>query len=93
MDIRHIAKLANLEITDEEVLKYTPQMTKIVDYIEQLNELDTTEIEASIGGFTEEGESTSALREDRIEQSFSQEEALAEAPKARDGHFQVPKVL
>ncbi|MBA2380103.1 MAG: aspartyl/glutamyl-tRNA amidotransferase subunit C, partial [Blastocatellia bacterium] len=41
MDIRKIAKLAHLEITDDEVALYTPQMQGIVSYIEQLNELDT----------------------------------------------------
>ncbi len=93
MDVRKIAKLAHLEITDEEVALYTPQMADIVKYVEQLNELDTENVEASIGGLTAEGEATEADREDVIKKSLGQETALSQAPSASDGHFRVPKVL
>ncbi|NNF00859.1 MAG: Asp-tRNA(Asn)/Glu-tRNA(Gln) amidotransferase subunit GatC [Pyrinomonadaceae bacterium] len=93
MDIKKIAKLAHLEITDKEIDLYTPQMENIVAYVEQLNELDTKEIEASTGGLTPEGEETETAREDLPQRSLSQEEALNQAPSAIDGHFQVPKVL
>ena len=93
MDVRHVAKLAHLEITAEEVAVYTPQLTDIVKYIDQLNELDTEAVEPAIGGLTAEGEQTTTIREDLPRESFTQEEALAEAPSAVAGHFQVPKVL
>ncbi len=93
MDVKKIAKLAHLEITEEEVKLYTPQMKNIVSYIEQLNELDTKNVEASIGGLTKEGEITATGREDNPHQSLDQKEALGQAPAAIDGHFQVPKVL
>ena len=93
MDVRKIAKLAHLEITDEEVALYTPQMADIVKYVEQLNELDTGDIEPMLGGLTAEGEETATIREDIPGGSFTQEEALSEAPGAVAGHFQVPKVL
>jgi aspartyl-tRNA(Asn)/glutamyl-tRNA(Gln) amidotransferase subunit C len=93
MDVRKIAKLAHLEITDDEVAMYTPQMANIVKYVEQLNELHTDDIEPMLGGLTEEGESTNAIRDDEIRQSFTQNEALSEAPSGVSGHFQVPKVL
>jgi len=93
MDIKKIAKLAHLEITDEEIEVYTPQMANIVAYVEQLNELDTEEIEASIGGLTVEGEQTETNREDVPHKSLGQEKALDQAPSAVEGHFQVPKVL
>ena len=93
MDVRKIAKLAHLEITDEEVALYTPQMAEIVKYVEQLNELDTGDIEPMLGGLTVEGEATHAIREDEPRTSFTQKEALSEAPAAVAGHFQVPKVL
>lgn len=93
MDVRKIAKLAHLEITDEEVAIYTPQMANIVKYVEQLNELDTDNIEPMLGGLTAEGEATVSIREDRPRGSFSQDEALCEAPSGVAGHFQVPKVL
>ena len=93
MDVRKVAKLAHLEITDEEVAMYTPQMADIVKYVEQLNELDTGNVEPMLGGLTVEGEATETIREDVTRGSFTQEEALAEAPSAVAGHFQVPKVL
>ncbi|MDQ3634537.1 MAG: Asp-tRNA(Asn)/Glu-tRNA(Gln) amidotransferase subunit GatC [Acidobacteriota bacterium] len=93
MDVKQIAKLAHLEITDEEVELYTPQMANIVSYIEQLNELDTENVEVSIGGLTEEGEATETVREDIPQKSLGQEKALDQAPSAVKGHFQVPKVL
>jgi aspartyl-tRNA(Asn)/glutamyl-tRNA(Gln) amidotransferase subunit C len=92
-DIRKIAQLAHLEITDEEVRRYTPQMASIVEYVEQLNELDTTLIEPATGGFTVEGEITKADREDVPHESLGQKSALAEAPDPHSGHFRVPKVL
>jgi len=93
MDVKKIAKLAHLEITEEEVKLYTPQMKNIVDYIEQLNELDTDEVDVSLGGLTKEGEATITDREDVPRQSLGQKKALDQAPAAVKGHFQVPKVL
>jgi aspartyl-tRNA(Asn)/glutamyl-tRNA(Gln) amidotransferase subunit C len=93
MDVRKVAKLAHLEITDEEVALYTPQMANIVAYIEQLNELDTDQIEPAIGGLTLEGEKTNTNREDVPHESLGQKLALDQAPSAVEGHFQVPKVL
>ncbi len=93
MDVRKVAKLAHLEITDEEVALYTPQMADIVKYIEQLNELDTENIEPMLGGLTEEGAATEAIRDDVAVPSLGQEAALSQAPSSVAGHFQVPKVL
>ncbi|MFZ1701829.1 MAG: Asp-tRNA(Asn)/Glu-tRNA(Gln) amidotransferase subunit GatC [Pyrinomonadaceae bacterium] len=93
MDVRQVAKLAHLEITDEEVAIYTPQMANIVKYVEQLNELDIGDIEPMLGGLTSEGEATTTIRDDSAGGSFSQTDALKEAPSAVAGHFQVPKVL
>jgi len=93
MDVRHVAKLAHLEITDAEVEIYSPQMAKIVGYVEQLNELDTRDIEPMLGGLTAEGEETEAIRGDVTVESLGQSAALDQAPSAVAGHFQVPKVL
>ncbi len=93
MDIRKIAKLAHLEISDAEVELYGPQMKSIVDYVEQLNELDTDNVEPMLGGMTAEGESTQTARADEPAGSIGQEAALSQAPAAESGHFQVPKVL
>jgi aspartyl-tRNA(Asn)/glutamyl-tRNA(Gln) amidotransferase subunit C len=93
MDVRKIAKLAHLEITDEEVAMYSPQMDEIVTYIEQLNELDTGDVEPMLGGLTAEGQATLSIREDQVAGSLGQTAALGQAPSAVAGHFQVPKVL
>ena len=92
-DIRKIARLAHLEISEEEVALYTPQMAEIVNYVEQLNELDTENIEPAIGGLTPEGEKTKTSREDVPHESLGQELALDQAPAASHGYFRVPKVL
>ncbi|MCW5959550.1 MAG: Asp-tRNA(Asn)/Glu-tRNA(Gln) amidotransferase subunit GatC [Pyrinomonadaceae bacterium] len=92
-DIRKIAKLAHLEITDEEVALYTPQMADIVGYVEQLNELATDSVEPATGGLTPEGEATETKRRDVIEGSLGQQLALDQAPTPSHGHFRVPKVL
>src|SRR5437868_14137969 len=91
MDVRKVAKLAHLEITDEEVAIYTPQMANIVSYVEQLNELDIDDVEPMLGGMTAEGEATFTLRNDSRHTSFTQGEALSEAPTGAAGNFRVPK--
>lgn len=93
MDIRKIATLAHLEVSEEEVALYTPQMASIVKYVEQLNELDTENTETSIGGLTFEGENTEATRADKPHVSLGQSKALDQAPSGVSGHFQVPKVI
>jgi aspartyl-tRNA(Asn)/glutamyl-tRNA(Gln) amidotransferase subunit C len=92
-DIVKIADLAHLEITPEEVAMFTPQMTEIVTYVEQLNALDTSKVEPSLGGLTPEGKATDSSRPDEVVASLGQKVALAEAPDAAAGHFRVPKVL
>lgn len=92
-DIEKIAALAHLEITDEERRALTPQIASIVAYVEQLNELDTSQVEPAIGGLTPEGERTHASRPDAVRPSLGQALALEEAPAPSHGHFRVPKVL
>jgi aspartyl-tRNA(Asn)/glutamyl-tRNA(Gln) amidotransferase subunit C len=92
-DIAKVAQLAHLELGEEELKMFVPQMTEIVAYVEQLNQLDTANIEPAIGGLTPEGEKTDSSRADEIEGSLGQKIALAEAPDPASGHFRVPKVL
>lgn len=92
-EIRNIAALAHLEISDAEAELYTGQMANIVAYVEQLNELDTAEIEPATGGLTAEGAATNATRADDASPSLGQELALEQAPDHAAGHFRVPKVL
>jgi aspartyl-tRNA(Asn)/glutamyl-tRNA(Gln) amidotransferase subunit C len=92
-DIEKVAQLAHLELAEEELKTFGPQMAEIVSYVEQLNEIDTTNVEPAIGGLTPEGEKTDSSRDDEIYGSLGQTTALAEAPDAAAGHFRVPKVL
>ena len=92
-DIAKVAQLAHLELADEELKTFGPQITEIVNYVEQLNELDTTNIEPALGGLTPEGEQTDSSRDDSIFGSLGQKTALSEAPDPAAGHFRVPKVL
>lgn len=92
-DIEKVAQLAHLELAEEELKTLGSQITEIVTYVEQLNELDTQDIEPAIGGLTPEGEKTETSREDEITGSLGQKLALDQAPDPAAGHFRVPKVL
>ena len=92
-DIEKVAQLAHLELAEEELKTFGPQIAGIVNYIEQLNELDTANVEPALGGLTPEGEQTESARNDEITGSLGQKTALAEAPDPASGHFRVPKVL
>ena len=92
-DIEKVAQLAHLEITEEERHAFTPQMADIVAYVEQLNDLNTSQIEPATGGLTPEGEKTESSRRDLVRPSLGQELALKEAPDPASGHFRVPKIL
>lgn len=92
-DIAKVAQLAHLELDEAELKTFVPQITEIVAYVEQLNALDTANVEPAIGGLTPEGAQTDSSRPDEIEGSLGQKLALAEAPDPAAGHFRVPKVL
>lgn len=92
-DIEKIAQLAHLEISREELLVFAPQIAAIVAYVEQLNEVDTRDVEPVLGGLTPESERTDSTRDDVVTPSLGQELALAEAPDAASGYFRVPKIL
>ena len=92
-DIEKIAQLAHLEITGDELKVFAPQIAEIVTYVDQLNAVDTSSVEPSLGGLTSEGEQTDSARDDEVMLSLGQKVALAEAPDPAQGYFRVPKVL
>ena len=92
-DVEKVAQLAHMEITPDELKVFAPQMAEIVSYVEQLNEVATSNVAPALGGLTPEGEATDSSREDVVSPSLGQKTALAEAPDAASGHFRVPKVL
>lgn len=81
--VKKVAKLANLALSPEEEEKFSGQLSRILDYIEELNRVDTLGVEACFNVVSKEN----VLREDIGEVGLSQEEALANAPSKKDGFF------
>jgi len=94
-DVRYVAELAHLELTDEEVTRFQPQLDSILQYVEKLNQLDTTEIEpmAQVNVLGKDQVKSAALRADVPRPCFTAEEALSNAPPPRDHLFKVPRVI
>jgi aspartyl-tRNA(Asn)/glutamyl-tRNA(Gln) amidotransferase subunit C len=92
-DIAKVAQLAHLDLGEEELKVFVPQITEIINYVEQLNQLETANVTPALGGLTPEAEKTGVSRDDEIQGSLGQQTALAEAPDPASGHFRVPKVL
>jgi aspartyl-tRNA(Asn)/glutamyl-tRNA(Gln) amidotransferase subunit C len=84
-----VARLARLDLAPEEVETFAAQLRNIVQYIEQLDELDTDDVEPMAHG----AGVTNVFREDRVQPSLDRESALANAPKRDDECFRVPPVL
>jgi len=87
--VRHIADLASLEFSEEEIQVLSRQLNEILVYVEKLNELDIRAIEPT----SHVTEVSCAFREDSVVPSVPASEALANAPETREGHFTVPKVI
>ncbi len=92
-EVEKIAKLANLELTDAEKESFPAQLSAIVEYIDQLSELDTANVAPWQPRSVGNAASSFASRDDVVEASLGQETALAEAPNADEGHFTVPRVI
>jgi len=91
-DARYVAELAHLELTDDEVRRFLPQLDSILKYVDKLNQLDTTRIEPT-AQFTYSASPNPAMRPDQPQPSFNQDVALANAPDPADGCFKVPRVI
>lgn len=87
--VEKIALLAKLSFTDEEKQVFVDQFNQILSYVEKLNELDTSQVEPTFHVL----EQVNVLRDDRVEPWLTQEEVLANAPRAHHGFFSVPKVI
>ena len=91
-DVRYVAELAHLELTEEEVRKFLPQLDSILEYVNKLNELDTSQVEP-MAQVTFGGLENPSLRQDEPCRTFSRDEALANAPEQDAGLFKVPSVI
>jgi len=84
-----IANLAKLSFTEGEKQKFVDQFNQILQYMEKLNELDTSDIEPTYNVLN----LVNVLRDDQQQSWLTQEQALANAPKLKHGFFSVPKVI
>lgn len=87
--VRKVSSLAKIRMNDEELERMAPQLSKIIGFVEQLNEVDTDNVEplASVVDITLE------LREDKITDGDCVDRVLANAPESTQGYFVVPKVV
>jgi aspartyl-tRNA(Asn)/glutamyl-tRNA(Gln) amidotransferase subunit C len=88
-DVEHVASLARLSFSEEEKKKLTSQLNEILEYMEQLNQLDTTNVEP----LSHVIELSNVFREDELKPTLTREEALRNAPAKTEKFFRVPKVI
>jgi aspartyl-tRNA(Asn)/glutamyl-tRNA(Gln) amidotransferase subunit C len=88
-DIRHVARLARLSLTEDELKSFESDLNNILRYVEQLREVDTEGVEPTSHAVRLEN----VMREDRVEPSLPVDEALANAPDRSDDYFRVPRIL
>ncbi len=84
--IRHVAELAELELTDEEEERLAAEIGRIVAYVHELDAIDTKDVPPTAHVMAE----TPPLREDEPQPGLSHDDALAGAPRAAHGGFEVP---
>lgn len=88
-EVKHIAELARLQLTDEEMARYADQLSDILDYAARLQSIDTSGISP-----TERVSSAgNVLRKDETRPGLSQQELLDNAPETEKGQFRVPPIL
>ncbi len=87
--IEYVGILAKLELSDEEKEQAKKDMGEMLDYIDQLNELDTTGVDPMSLVFPVHN----VFREDEVTNGDGREDTLANAPLMRDGGFEVPKTI
>ncbi len=87
-DVEHVAKLARLELTEEEKVKFSKQLGDVLSYMEQMNEVDTTGVEP----MNHPIDFSNVMREDTVICEQTREELMANAPEIEQDYFKVPKI-
>lgn len=87
--VEHIAKLAKLTFSEAEKETFSEELNQILNYIEKLNELETSDIEP----LSHTIEMTNAFRSDSVQPSLPAETAVENAPSKKNTYFKVPKVI
>ena len=88
-EVRKVANLARLNITEAEEAEFTVQLNSILEYFDRLSELDTTDVKPT----TRAIETSNITREDRITPFPDKEELLNAAPEQQGEFFRVPKII
>jgi aspartyl-tRNA(Asn)/glutamyl-tRNA(Gln) amidotransferase subunit C len=91
-EVRYVAGLANLNLTEAEVAKFRADLDGILEHVDKLNEADTSGVEP-MAQVLFEADPTATLREDVPAPPLSNQAALANAPQGGGGYFKVPKVI
>ena len=87
-DVEHVAKLARLELTEEEKEKFTRQLGDVLKYVDQMNEVDTSNVEPLAHPI----EFVNVMRDDVIHYEQTKEQLMANTPDEENGFFKVPKI-
>ena len=89
-DVRAIAEYARIGLTDQELPQMTEDLNAIIESLKPITEYD---LEGVVPTFHPVGDLSNVMREDVEGRSFTQEQALANAPKSQDGSFLIPSIL
>ena len=88
-EVAHLARLARLSLTDSELDSFAGQLDAILGHVSQIQAVDVTDVEPPDNPL----KSVNITRPDAVEPCLTQDQALAQAPKAVDGRFAVPRIL
>ena len=88
-EVEHVAKLARLELSEQEKEKLADQLSNILTYVETLNSVDTKGVEPTSHVL----DIKNVMRDDVVVSGLTQEQALANAPDKAAGHYKVPKII
>lgn len=88
-EVEHVAGLAKLNMSEEELVRMTEQLDTILSYVAKLDELDTRGVDPTTHAFS----INNAFREDEMQDSLPRDEALANGPNVNGEAFVVPKII
>lgn len=87
-DVEHVAKLARLELTDDEKEKFTKQLGDVLKHVDAMNEVDTSNVQPMAHAI----DFVNVMRDDKVFYEQSKKELMSNAPYEEDGFFRVPKI-
>ncbi len=88
-DVEYVAWLARLELSEEEIERFTRQLGQVLEHAEKIKSLDTREIKPTSHPISLKN----VMRDDVVRPGLTQEEALSNAPRSEGGYFVVPRII